>query len=248
VASGQIPANATTLVQNAIVAAASQGIISPASIFTGSISGNVLNVTSVQQGALAVGQVLADTTDALASGQQITAFLTGAGGVGTYQVSVPQTVAAETMSGTTNASQIVPNLRARIAQQIYATTYVQAVNALGSWAQVASINIGSYNTPGATVTGSITGTTLTVTGVLSGTLAIGQSLYGSAGGTNIQANTVITAFGSGAGGTGTYTINNMQTIGGSTTIVAASANQTSVSVLASQVPQISSFGVSVSQT
>jgi len=248
VQSGSIPANATTLVQNAIVAAASQGVISAAAVFTASISGNILNVTNVSQGALAVGQVLTDTTGDLASGTQITAFLTGAGGVGTYTVSTPQTVASETMTGTTNASQVVPNLRARIGQTLYATTYVQAINALGPWAQVASIDIGSYNTPGATVIGSISGTTLTVTSVSSGTLAIGQSLFGSAGGTGVLPNTQITAFGGGSGGTGTYVVNNSQTVAPGTTIVAASANQTDVLVQANQVPQISALGVAVNVT
>lgn len=247
VQNGGIPSNATALVQNAITAAASQGAILPGCIFTGSISGNVLNVTGVSQGALAVGQILADTTDDIASGTQITEFLTGAGGVGTYQVSVPQSVAPETMTGTTNASQIIPNLRARIGKIIYATTYVQAVNALGAWAQVASINVGSYNTPSATFTGSISGNTLSVSAIISGTIAVGQFLFGSAGGTGVQANTQITALGSGSGGTGTYTINNPQTVS-STTLIAASANQTSVAIQANQVPTITPLSVTVNTT
>jgi hypothetical protein len=60
------------------------------------------------------------------------------------------------MAGTTGASQIVPNLRARIGQTLYATSYIPAISALGAWAQVASIDIGSTNTPGAVVTGSTT--------------------------------------------------------------------------------------------
>lgn len=248
VQNGNIPSNATSLVQNAVVAAASQGAILPAAIFTGSVAGNVLNVSAVSQGALAVGQVLADTTDALASGTQITEFLTGAGGTGTYAVSVPQTVASETMTATTNASQIIPNLRARIGQTIYATTYVQAINALGAWAQVASIQVGSPNTPGATVVGSISGNTLTVNSVIGGLLSVGQFLFGSAGGTNVAANTQIVAFLTGAGGTGTYSVSISQTVPGGTTIVAASANQTSVSVLANQVPQVSQLGVTVGVT
>jgi hypothetical protein len=247
VRSGSIPANATTLVQNAILAAVQQGVISPAAVFTGSITGNVLTVTGVQQGALAVGQVLTDTTNQLALNTAITGFITGAGGVGTYSVSLSQTVPSEAMAALATNSQIVPNLRARIAQTIYATNYVPAVSALGPWAQVASINVGSANTPDATVTGSITGNVLTVTAVISGTLAVGQSLFGSAGGTGIILGTQITAFGSGAGGTGTYLLNNPQTVG-STTIIAASADQSSVAVLASQVPQLSALEIAVNTT
>jgi len=60
----------------------------------------------------------------------------------------------------------------------------------------------------AVFTGSVSATTLTVTNVSSGTLAIGQSLYG----VGVSAETVITALGSGTGGTGTYTINVSQTV------------------------------------
>lgn len=59
----------------------------------------------------------------------------------------------------------------------------------------------------ASVTGSIAGTTLTVTAVASGTLWVGQVLSG----TGIASNTYITAFGSGTGGTGTYTVSTAPT-------------------------------------
>jgi hypothetical protein len=61
---------------------------------------------------------------------------------------------------------------------------------------------------GAVVTGSIAGTTLTVTAVTSGTLALGQTIQGS----TVTAQTIITAFGTGTGGAGTYTVNNSQTV------------------------------------
>ena len=60
----------------------------------------------------------------------------------------------------------------------------------------------------AVFTGSMSTTTLTVTNISSGTLAIGQSVYGI----GILPETVITALGSGTGGTGTYTINRSQTV------------------------------------
>jgi hypothetical protein len=60
----------------------------------------------------------------------------------------------------------------------------------------------------ATVTGSISGTTLTVTAVISGTLAVNAPLQCA----GIIPGTIITAFGTGTGLTGTYTINNAQTI------------------------------------
>jgi hypothetical protein len=55
---------------------------------------------------------------------------------------------------------------------------------------------------GASVTGSISGTTLTVTTVGSGILEVGQGISG----TNVTAGTTITALGTGTGGAGTYTV------------------------------------------
>ena len=69
----------------------------------------------------------------------------------------------------------------------------------------------------AVVTGSRSGTTLNVTAVTSGTLAVGQLLSG----TGITSGTVITALGTGTGGTGTYTVNLSQTVA-STTVTASS--------------------------
>jgi len=64
------------------------------------------------------------------------------------------------------------------------------------------------NPANAVFTGSISGTTLTVTLLKSGSLAVGQSLFG----VGVLNETVITALGTGTGGTGTYTINNTQTV------------------------------------
>ena len=63
-------------------------------------------------------------------------------------------------------------------------------------------------TMAASVTGAISTTTLTVSAVASGTVAVGAPVTG----TNVAANTVISALGTGTGGTGTYTVNNSQTV------------------------------------
>lgn len=65
---------------------------------------------------------------------------------------------------------------------------------------------------GAIVTASMSGTTMTVTAVSSGTLYVGQTIQGA----GIATQTIITALGTGSGGTGTYTINNSQTISSET--------------------------------
>lgn len=78
----------------------------------------------------------------------------------------------------------------------------------------ASATVTAANVPQAafSVTGSITGTTLTVTAVGSGRLNVGDIITG----TGVAANTVITAYGTGVGGTGDYTVNNTQTVGSGT--------------------------------
>jgi len=75
------------------------------------------------------------------------------------------------------------------------------------------MSTGSYQYATETITASIAGTTLTVTAVTAGAsgspqLNVGQGITG----TGVTAGTVITALGTGTGGTGTYTVNNSQTI------------------------------------
>jgi hypothetical protein len=72
---------------------------------------------------------------------------------------------------------------------------------------VASTTINSNAAP-AIVTAAIAGTTLTVSAVTSGTLRIGQTIEGS----GVTDGTIITAFGTGSGGVGTYTVSASQTV------------------------------------
>lgn len=64
--------------------------------FTGSISGTTLTITAISSGQLSVGNIIAGT--GVTAGTRITAILTGTGGVGTYTVSVSQTVASTAIS------------------------------------------------------------------------------------------------------------------------------------------------------
>jgi hypothetical protein len=74
---------------------------------------------------------------------------------------------------------------------------------------------------GASFTGSISTTTLTVTTVPSNPLYVGMELSG----TSVSAGTVISAFGTGTGGTGNYTVSISQTTA-STTIAAVQPTST----------------------
>jgi hypothetical protein len=68
--------------------------------FNGSISGNVLTVTTVNSGAVAQGQFLSGT--GITAGTKIIGNVTGGGGnviqAGTYRVNISQTVAATTIT------------------------------------------------------------------------------------------------------------------------------------------------------
>ena len=87
-----------------IVAGQTQYTIGPGgqvgSIFTGSISGNILTISSIQSGAISLGMTLSGA--GVATGTTITAFATGAGGnvneVGTYLVNINQNVSSETIN------------------------------------------------------------------------------------------------------------------------------------------------------
>jgi hypothetical protein len=64
--------------------------------FTASISGTTMNVTAVASGTIVVGQTIVGT--GVAADTVITALGTGSGSTGTYEVSVSQTVASQSMN------------------------------------------------------------------------------------------------------------------------------------------------------
>jgi hypothetical protein len=220
----QVPSDALIQVQNALIAAFAGNALE--ADFTGSIAGTILTVTAVSSGTIAVGQTLSDLTGNVLGNTTIIGLGTGTGGVGTYIVGQNQTVAVEAMTAVA-ASTGVP--RARIGSVLYAVQYVTAIASLGSWARVASIKIGSINSPSAVVLGHILGNTLTVTSVTSGVLQVGQALFDSS--SSIQNATYITSFGTGSGSVGTYTINNPQTVAGASfTGVGSGTNLTASAV------------------
>lgn len=67
--------------------------------FTGAVATNVLTVSAVASGTLAVGQTISDTTGHLIEGTRIISLGTGSGGTGTYILNFSQTVASEAMKG-----------------------------------------------------------------------------------------------------------------------------------------------------
>lgn len=132
--------------------------------------------------------------------------------------------------------------RARIGSTILASRFYAPILALGPWAQIVSILVGSANSPQAVVTGSIAGTVLTVTAVSSGTLAIGQTISDEDG--DILPGTKILSFGTGGGGTGTYNLSQPSPVS-SRTISASRPILNSVAVNIDQVPVANAPNITV---
>lgn len=127
--------------------------------------------------------------------------------------------------------------RARIGSTVYASRYYAPVAALGSWANIISILVGSNNNPGAVFTGSIAGTALSVSAVASGALAIGQTIS-DASGLIIPGTTIISGSGT------SWVVSNSQTVG-SETITSATPTLTSTDVNINQVPTVNANNITV---
>lgn len=78
--------------------------------------------------------------------------------------------------------------------------------------QLSAFTLTGNNRGAFVVTGSIATTTLTVTAVTSGTIVLGSVISG----TGVTAGTTVTAFLTGSGGTGTYTVSASQTVASTT--------------------------------
>lgn len=119
--------------------------------------------------------------------------------------------------------------RAKIGSLVLSLRFYAPIAALGSWAQVESIQINDTDGAAAGFTGSISGTTLSTSGV-TGTIAIGQSVMDLSG--NVTPGTVITA-GSGS----SWTVNISQTVG-SETMYGVVPNQNTVQVNINKSPTL----------
>jgi len=95
---------------------------------------------------------------------------------------------------------------------------------------------------GAVVTGTISGTTLTVAGVTSGVLQVGSTLSSSS---NTAINGIVTALGTGKGGTGTYTISVSQFVSSVTTITATAGFPANGIYSLGQSYQFSNSGINI---
>jgi len=93
------------------------------------------------------------------------------------------------------------------SNKTYSSTDADVASLL-QWGSTAYQSLILSGPPSAKLTGSISGTTLTVSAVASGNIATNQFLFGP----NIVPGTYITAYGTGGGGPGTYTVSTSQTV------------------------------------
>ncbi len=125
-----------------------------------------------------------------------------------------------------------------IGGTVYASRYYANIAALGSWAQIIDILIGSANVPTCTSpSGAISGTTLT-TSSATGTIAIGQAVVG----TSVADGTYITA------GSGTsWTVSISQTVGSEAMSGIAPAAYSVVTNI-NQIPSVTALDIVVTLT
>ena len=138
------------------------------------------------------------------SGTAIIAQLTGTtGGAGTYSISQSQTISSTTIAGVSGTVGYITNIVINDGGIGY--TYGTLITALG----------GAPADPASGTSSTISGTTLTIGGTVTGTFVVGMFLTGS----GVSSGTKITAFGTGTGGAGNYTISPTQTVTPATTII-----------------------------
>lgn len=178
---------------------------------TATFAGNIMTVTAISFGYLAVGQSIYGMGTATYSNPYIlVAFGTGTGGTGTYYINASVTVVTPTtypVMGTRTTGSPYPGILLAVAQ-VYAD---QAAN-WTTYNNKAMLNIGNEWGPVSSITATVSaiaGTTITVTAVSSGSFSIHRETKLQLPDASIvkiipwggAINT-----GSGTGGPGTYTI------------------------------------------
>jgi hypothetical protein len=179
---------------------------SGSAIFTASIDSTVMTVSSIDTGALQVGDAVLG--DNIVPGTAIAAFGTGTGGAGTYIVvpdqgatgdpanpSVPSTVVSSGVEVIQGQVDRVPEPK----ESDYITMVMLRFPRL-------STNADAYQD--CKFTASIAGAVMTVSAVAAGTLKQGLSVFGL----GVQALTTIRGYAGGSGGPGAYLVSPAQTV------------------------------------
>jgi hypothetical protein len=169
-------------------------------VFTGSIAGDQLTVTSVDSGTINLGDPVLGND--VAPGTVIAAFGTGTGGVGIYTVSPNQGAVAVASCVMATGVEVVQGQVNRVPEPKpfdYVVMWTLRMPRL-------STNVDAY--ADCVFTGSLAAGVLTVAAPLTGVVARGRSLYG----VGVAAGSRITGYLTGAGGVGTYSAAPVQTV------------------------------------
>ena len=169
-----------------------------------------LNVTAVAGGIVSIGDALTGT--GVTSGTTVIGYGTGSGGIGSYGVSISQTVSPTTISATSNVLNITAfSVGSITVGDVVTGTGVTAgtvVTALGT----GTGGIGTYVVDKSQLVASTAittlSTTLRITAVSFGSIFVGQSVSG----TGVTGGTTITELGTGTGGIGTYKVSTAQRV------------------------------------
>ena len=130
--------------------------------------------------------------------------------------------------------------RARIGSTVFASRFYAGIAALGTWAQIRSIQIGATSLPSSTFVATLsTAGALTVSSVTTGTIAIGQQLFDTTGA--LPAGATITA------GSGTsWTVSPSPAVAvTSETMYGVVSNQNYITANINQAPALNSANVTL---
>ena len=171
---------------------------------------NYLNLSVLAGGLFSIGDALSGT--GVTSGTTIISYGTATGGVGSYGLSIAQTVSPTTISATSN----VLNVTAVSAGFVSVGDVVQGTGVTGGTTVTAfgtgTGGVGTYVVSASQLVASTAITTLSktlrITAVSYGSIQVGQTVTG----TGVTGGTTITALGTGTGGIGTYTVNTAQRV------------------------------------
>lgn len=169
-------------------------------VFVGTIAGTTLTVTNILQGSIALNVPVLGAVP----GTIITANGTGTGGIGSYTVSISQTLS--------NATTMATGVTVVAAQQNRVPETNNPYFAVMTPIRFTRLATNVDQSADTKFTGAIDGNTLTVSDVAFGQIILGATIFG----TGVAANTMVVAFGTGGGGTGTYMVSPSQTVASET--------------------------------
>jgi len=188
---------------------------------TGSISSGVGSVTITNQGSNYVNPVVTfgtvwTATTAVTNGQQIYYGnnLYTVSGTGTTGSTAPTHTSGSATNGTVTLVYAGTPATGTVTQVGGKLQAVSIANQGSGYTSAPSVNfadsLGGSGSGGAG-TANLISNSLAITAI-TGTLYLGQTIQGA----GVTSNTIITAFGTGTGGVGTYVTNNTQSIGSQT--------------------------------